>query len=61
MGEAVEHQEIVSLGPVMRHQQPAREALVDLVPPVAGRRTRNLPVMGQRVAGQQGAESGEAM
>ena len=52
---------VVPGGPVVRHEQPAREALVGVVAAVAGRRARHLPVVDQRVAEQEGAEGGDAV
>jgi hypothetical protein len=51
--ELLRHREVVALGPVMRHQQPAREALVQSVVTVAGCRLGHLLLESQDVAEQE--------
>jgi hypothetical protein len=51
--ELLRHRELVTARPVMRHQQPARQALVERLVAIAGGGLRHLRLEGERVAEQQ--------
>jgi hypothetical protein len=59
--EVRRHREVVGVGAVMRHQDPAGQALFKHMAAVAGGGLRHLIVEDQRVAQQQGAQGGAAL
>ena len=56
--ELVRHDELVRVGPVMRNQQPAGEAVLNRMARVAGSGQRHLRMEGQGVAQQERAQFG---